>query len=122
MDAEEDQEMIISLNGANDSGFSRSYPRQRFSSSSPVVVKPSTVAGNDDVVGLLAHVVLAGVHQSVDFGFALFFVVLQARTERAESAGGRRALFNGITRPDRSPFQTARSRPPYHLKHSRHSF
>lgn len=48
------------------------------------------------MVGLLAHVVLAGVHQSINFGFALFFVILQVRTERTESAGGRPALFKGI--------------------------
>lgn len=57
---------------------------------SPVVVEPSAVAGNDDVVGLLAHVVLAGVHQAIDFSLALLFVILQVRAEREESAGRRR--------------------------------
>lgn len=49
---------------------------------SPVVVKPGAVAGDDDVVGLLRHVVLAGVHQTVDFSFTLFFIILQ-ESERA---------------------------------------
>ena len=49
----------------------------------PVVVEPGAVAGDDDVVSLLGHVVLAGVHQSVDFGFALFLVVLQEETKRS---------------------------------------
>lgn len=53
---------------------------------SPVVVKPGAVAGDDDVVGLLRHVVLAGVHQTVDFSFTLFFIILQER-ERERSAG-----------------------------------
>lgn len=90
----------------------------RFKMLSPVVVEPSAVAGDDDVVGLLAHVVLAGVHQAIHFGFALLFVILQVRTEGGGSAGRRRDLFNGVRR-NLSPFQTARSRPPYHLKHKR---
>lgn len=90
----------------------------RFKLLSPVVVEPSAVAGDDDVVGLLAHVVLAGVHQAIHFGFALLFVILQVRTQGGGSAGRRRVLFNGVRR-DFSPFQTARSRPPYHLKHKR---
>lgn len=43
----------------------------------PVVVKPGAIAGDDDVVRLLSNIILAGVYQSVDFGFALILVVLQ---------------------------------------------
>lgn len=50
----------------------------------PVVVEPSAVAGDDDVVSLFSHVVLAGVDQSVDLGFALFLVVLQTETKRGQ--------------------------------------
>lgn len=70
--------------------------------SSPVVVEPGTVAGNDDVVGLLADVVLAGVHQSIDLSFALLFVILQARTGRAESAGRRRGAASRKARGTRA--------------------
>lgn len=48
----------------------------------PVVVKPRAVAGDDDVVSLFRHIVLAGVHQPIDFSFALFLVILQKETER----------------------------------------
>lgn len=53
--------------------------------SSPVVVEPGAVAGDDDVVSLFRHVVLAGIHQTIDFGFALFLVVLRRETERRVS-------------------------------------
>lgn len=49
--------------------------------SSPVVVEPGAVAGDDDVVCLLRHVVLAGVHQTIHLGFALFLIVLQEASE-----------------------------------------
>lgn len=56
----------------------------------PVVVEPGAVAGDDDVVGLLGHVVLARVHQPVDFSFALLLVVLKEeeshRSERGSQA------------------------------------
>lgn len=49
--------------------------------SSPVVVEPGGVAGDDDVVGLLGHVVLAGVDEAVDLGLALLLLLLQGETE-----------------------------------------
>lgn len=52
----------------------------------PVVVKPSAVAGDDDVVSLFSHVVLARVYQSVDFSFSLFLIILQKETESDRSA------------------------------------
>lgn len=49
--------------------------------SSPVVVEPGAVAGDDDVVRLLRHVVLTGIHQTIHLGFALFLIVLQEASE-----------------------------------------
>lgn len=49
--------------------------------SSPVVVEPGAVAGDDDVVCLLRHVVLTSVHQTIHLGFALFLIVLQEVSE-----------------------------------------
>lgn len=43
----------------------------------PVVVKPRGVAGNDDVVCLFCHIVFTCVHQTIDFTFALFLIILQ---------------------------------------------
>lgn len=69
-------------------------------SSSPVVVKPSAVAGNDDVVGLLTDVVLAGVHQSIYFSFALLFVILQVRTEGGVSRMEARCCLTASPAPE----------------------
>lgn len=41
-----------------------------------VVVKPGGVAGDDDVVRLLRHVILTRVHQTVHLGFTLLLIVL----------------------------------------------
>lgn len=41
----------------------------------PVVVKPGSIAGDDDVMGLLSHVVLR-VDQTIDLCFALFIILL----------------------------------------------
>lgn len=51
----------------------------------PVVVKPSAVAGNDDVVSLFSDVILTSIYQPVDFTFALFLIILERRSETAES-------------------------------------
>lgn len=51
------------------------------SSSLPVVVEPSAVAGDDDVVSLFSHIVLASIYQSVDFSFALLLIILQKETK-----------------------------------------
>jgi len=56
--------------------------REKHQENTPVIVKPRCVAGDDDVVRLFGHVVLTGVHQSVDFSFALFLVVLHTDKER----------------------------------------
>lgn len=47
----------------------------------PVVVEPGAVTGDDDVVRLLRHVVLAGVHQPIHLHLALLLVVLQVASE-----------------------------------------
>lgn len=46
----------------------------------PVVVEPGSIAGDDDVVGLLGHIVLACVYQPVGFSLALLLVLLQRET------------------------------------------
>lgn len=49
--------------------------------SPPVVVEPGAVTGDDDVVRLLCHVVLAGVHQPVCLRLAMLLVVLQVASQ-----------------------------------------
>lgn len=42
----------------------------------PVIVKPGAVTGDDDVVSLLRHIVLTGIHQAVRLRLALLLIVL----------------------------------------------
>lgn len=48
----------------------------------PIVVKPRSIAGDDDVVSLLSHIVFTSVDQPVDFRFTLLFIILQRKKER----------------------------------------
>lgn len=66
----------------------------RSDASSPVIVKPGAVAGDDDVVSLFCHIVLAGVHQTIDFSFALFLVILQKETDRQTDGSDRSAVHS----------------------------
>ena len=74
--------------------------RQRWHTpSSPVVVKPGSVTGDDDVVSLLCDVVL-GVHQSVDLRLALLLVLLQGGgTERTAPVNGSTRLDTAYSTP-----------------------
>lgn len=54
----------------------------------PVVVEPGAVTGNDDVVCLLCHIVLAGVHQPIHLHLALLLIVLQMALEGGRERGG----------------------------------
>lgn len=70
----------------------------------PVVVKPSAVAGDDDVVSLFSHIVLTSIYQSVDFSFALFFIILQKESQTGQHDEDGFCL-NSIRRHQLKPIQ-----------------